>query len=145
MVDERHRKLHEHVAGKAGDAYRVGFYYDADEWEVVHVREDLATRRLHEELPDIRERVTDTRALVREEDYPPLGEARATTEVHENGVIVHFPEDGTRGTVVSLDRRVARNLTEFVVECTSILDVGGETRWRADGRPASEMRGTGTD
>ncbi|WP_435101903.1 hypothetical protein [Halarchaeum sp. P4] len=121
MADARHHALHEYVAEKAGDAYRVSFCYDADGMEILHIRDDLASRDLDEELPHVYERVCESGSLVSGDDYAPLGETRATTEIHEHGVVLHFPEDGERGMVVSLDVDVARQLSTFVVECTSFL------------------------
>lgn len=133
MVDPRHRQLHEFVEQQAGDAYRAAFHYDEDGIERIHVRDDLPRDRLEEVVPDVYDRVQRTRALLRKEDYPPLGPARATTEVHDDGVVLHFPESEKEGVIVSLDRDVARQLTGFVVRCTSILDSSSGVEYRASG------------
>jgi len=120
MVDERHRELHEFVADRAGESYRSAFHYEADDWHTIFVREDLPDE-LRESIPAAIERAREQRALLREEDYPPLGDAEATTEVHEHGVIVHFTLGPNRGTLISLDRDAARRLAGFVSQCLSIL------------------------
>ncbi|WP_379732395.1 hypothetical protein [Halolamina salina] len=131
MTEEHHRELHQFVKDRAGDAYRTAFHYEGDDWETLYVRDDLATDRLHNQLPDIVERARDTQALLREEDYPPLGAARATTEVHEDGVILHFPEGPTAGTLVSIDRDAARRLAGFVTRAMSILQSPSASAYRA--------------
>lgn len=132
MAEARHEKLNDYIEYRAGSTYRVGVYYDEDAWEFIHVRDDLRTDRLREYLSALHERLLEERALLREEDYPTLGEARATTEIHDNGVVVHFPEGEDQGTAISLDRDAARQLTGFIIECTGILQ--GER----SGRPASD-------
>lgn len=121
MVSSYHRELHQFVDERAGDAYRTAFYYDVDDWEAIHVRSDLQTQTLGEEVPDIIERARETEALLRKEDYPPIGETYATTEVHEDAIILHFPEGKHEGTILSLDPEAAQLLTGFITQCLSIL------------------------
>lgn len=128
MIEERHRELHQFIQERASGSYRSAFYYEGDNWEALYVREDVATERLHDELPDIVKRARQNQPLLREEDYPPLGELDATTEVHEDGVILHFPEGPDVGTIVSLDRDVARRLAGFVTQSMSILQQDPTTR-----------------
>jgi hypothetical protein len=138
MVSERHRKLHQYIKEQAGTAYRTAFHYDADCWETIHIRHDLQTEALGEELPDVIERARDTEPLVREDDYPPLGEAYAQTEIHEDGIVCLFPEGGHEGTIVSLDPDAARLLTGFVTRCLSILETPETETYRYRGRTTAE-------
>jgi len=129
MIQERHRELHQFILDRAGDAYRTGFHYREDGWKTMYIREDLATEQLENEMPDVIEQVRDRRALLSEETYPPLGEPQATTEVHDEGVIIHFPEGSAEGTIISLDREAARRLTGFVVQCQTILQTRTATQY----------------
>ncbi|GGN07265.1 hypothetical protein GCM10009021_02910 [Halarchaeum nitratireducens] len=97
------------------------FYYDEDDWTTIYVRDDLATERLRDSVPNIVERTREARALVREDDYERLGETTATTEVHDSGVVLHFPREDRRGVIISLDREAARRLSAFVSQCATIL------------------------
>lgn len=128
MSGGRHRELHQFVRERAGDAYRAAFRYDETGWGALHVRDDLRTEALEEEIPEIHEKLLRRRALLTEEEYPHLGGAEATVEIHGNGVLLHFPKNGGGGTVVTLDRDVARRLTSFVVECQSILEAPSRDR-----------------
>lgn len=121
MTRDRHRRLCEFVEDRVGDSLRGMVFYDESDWEAVYIRPDLATQELRAGLDDICDRARDARSLIREADYPPLGATAATVEVHENGVVLHFPEEPGSGTLVSIDRSVARDLSEFVVECTEVL------------------------
>ncbi|WP_430506017.1 hypothetical protein [Haloparvum sp. PAK95] len=122
MVENRHRALHQFVMERAGDSYRTAFYYHADGWETLHVREDVATEQLEESVPKAVERAREKRAFLRGEEYPPLGDTTATTEVHENGVIIHFPEKDREGVLISLDRDAAQKLASFVDQAISVLE-----------------------
>jgi len=121
MSASRHQELHEFMKEQAGDAYRAGFHYDDETWEAMYVRSDLATEELHENIPEVRKELVERGVLLSEEKYPPLGETHATTEVHENAVVMHFPQGPNEGTVISLDRKVTQKLTDFVLQCQSIL------------------------
>lgn len=132
MDSDRHRRLCEFVEDRVGDSLRGMVSYDESDWEAVYIRPDLATRELRAGLDDICDRARDARSLLREADYPPIGETTATTEVHENGVVLHFPRGPDSGTLVSLDRDVARHLTSFVIECSEILEPAAKGATRPD-------------
>lgn len=121
MVYSRHEKLDEYLRDRAGDAYRTAFRYDADGWELLYVREDLATHELHALLPNVVARVREAQAWVSEEEYGRFGATTATMEIHETGVLLHLPDGERAGVLVSLDVEAARNLVGFVAECKSKL------------------------
>lgn len=130
MIDERHRQLHRFIQERANMSYRSAFYYERDDWDALYIREDVATERLHDELPDVVKRARQNQPLLRKEDYPPLGEVRATTEVHEDGVVLHFPEGPESGTLVSLDCDVARRLAGFITQAMEILNSPTASEYR---------------
>jgi hypothetical protein len=138
MVSDRHEELHEFIRDRAGRSYRTAFHYDTDDWETIHVRHDLQTEELGEETPDVMERARESEPLVREEDYPPLGETYAKTEIHEDGIVFHFPEGPNEGTIVSLDPDAAQVLTGFVTRCLSILETPDSSTYRYRGPAATE-------
>jgi len=72
-------------------------------------------------------RARQNEPLLRAEDYPPLGKVHVTSEVHEDGVILHFPEGPEVGTIVSLDRDAARQLAGFVAQAMAILQSGSSS------------------
>ncbi|MFT4882854.1 MAG: hypothetical protein ACI8U4_000350 [Natronomonas sp.] len=130
MVSDRHRELHRFIKERAGSSYRTAFYYHADSWETIYVRNDLQTEALGEEAPGVMERARQAEPLVREEDYPPLGETYAQTEIHEDGIVFQFPEGPNEGTIVSLDPDTAQLLTGFVTRCLSILETPNSNTYR---------------
>lgn len=131
MIEERHRELHQFIQERARASYRSAFYYTGDDWEALYVRDDVASNRLRDELPDVVKRARQNQPLLHEDDYPPLGALSATTELHEEGVILHFPEGADEGTIVSLDRDAARRLAGFVSQAMSILRSPATMEYRA--------------
>jgi len=121
VITQPHRELHRFIEEQAGGAYRTAFRYTMDDWEAIYVRDDVATRQLKREVPRIIKRARESQSLLQEETYSALGELQATTEVHTDGVILHFHEAPEEGTVVSLDKEAARQLSDFLSGCTKIL------------------------
>lgn len=130
MIQKTHQELHRYLEERAGDAYRSAFHYKQDDWEAIYVREDLVTQQVKQDVPDLIERARTAQILLRDEEYPPLGKLTATTEVHENGVILHFVEADGEGTVVSLDVEAASRLSGFLSECQNILTSHEATKYR---------------
>ncbi|WP_459881305.1 hypothetical protein [Halorubrum gandharaense] len=129
MLSERHRRLHEYLKEEAGDSYRTAVHYDADDWDAIYGRPDLPPEELRDIVSTAVKRARAERALIPESEYPRLGRTHATTEVHENGVVIHLPEDGTKGTLISLDRSAASRLTEFVGTCSEIVHTPATERY----------------
>ncbi|MFB6077386.1 MAG: hypothetical protein ABEJ80_00230 [Halarchaeum sp.] len=121
MAARRHRELHSFLRERAGDAYRSAFRYDDDGWEAIYVRDDVRTRALERGASRAYEQIQQRQSLFPDDSLPMLGATQATTEVHENAIVMHFPESETSGTVVSLDRSAAQQLTGFVLACQERL------------------------
>jgi hypothetical protein len=111
------RMIHDHVDG----LFRAAFSYTAAGWEAEYIREDLQTRELRENIPMILERVRGNRTMIDSGDYRKLGEARATVELYDNGVLIHFRNSDSGGILVSLEAEAARDLAGFVDECAGVL------------------------
>ncbi|PSP66285.1 hypothetical protein BRC70_09080 [Halobacteriales archaeon QH_6_68_27] len=122
-MQESDRRLLELVRGRAGDAFRGAVRYDADEFTVLYVRDDIGTEELRAALPTIVERARADEPVVPVDIYGALGETQATVELQENAALVHFRRDtGGRGLLISLDRDVAQGLGSFIEKCLSVLD-----------------------
>lgn len=85
------------------------------------VRSDLATADLEAIVPTLADRARAQEPLVREDDYPEMGEQRASISLHEAAVLIQFDEGDRSGVVVTLETGVARNLSEFAAQCESVL------------------------
>lgn len=125
MDTNRHAKLVQFVKHRAKDNLRAVIRYGADDYEVLYLRGNLRTSILEQALPVLHEKILKNRGLVTEDEYPRLGAIQATTEIHENGILLHLVEGEHAGTAVTLDREAGQNLTQFVEECTRILRASG--------------------
>jgi len=121
-MSDRHRRLVELVRKQAGEHFRSAFRYDADSWDALYVRPDLATAGLEAIVPSLADRARAEEPLIRQSDYPGLGAQRASVSLHEEAVLIHFYEGSSSGVVLTLDTAVAPNLSEFVARCERVLD-----------------------
>jgi hypothetical protein len=116
-----HSQLIQLFHDQADWLFPAAFSYTATGWEPEYVRDDLKTRELRENIPEIIERVRGNRTMIDSGEYRQLGEARATVELYENGVLIHFRSRASEGVVVSLEAEAARDLAGFVDECAELL------------------------
>jgi hypothetical protein len=110
----RYERFVETVRERTGSALRgVGVYRD-DETALLYRRGDLdsgTTSRIHAVLDAATQR-----------DPAADGSAhRASVQLYEEAVVVHLPETDSRGTLLSLDPGVARELGGFIEECVVAL------------------------
>jgi|GEM_PF-893110 len=122
MPPNRYQPLVQLVHNRAGDAFRGAIRYDADGWEALYLRDDVATEALKSALSAIADRARADESTVPEAQYDRLGENQATVELYDHAAVLHFRESADSGIVVSLDRDVAQGLGQFVNSCNAVLD-----------------------
>lgn len=119
----QYQRLVELIETRAGENFRAAFQYDDEDWTALYLRSDLATDELRAVVPALADRARAHEPLIRERDYPEMGAHHASISLHDEAVLIQFHEGDRSGLVVTLDTAVARNLSEFVERCESILDV----------------------
>lgn len=127
MPQDRYQPLLQLIHGRAGDSFRAAVWYDADEWVVLYMREDVATQDLRSSMSELADRLRSAESLVPEQIYDRIGDTQAVVELHDNAVVLHFRETPTQGIVVSLDRDVAQGLGQFVNSCNAVLEDDSES------------------
>jgi hypothetical protein len=132
MPDERYQPLVQLIHNRAGDAFRGAVRYDADDWEALYLRDDVATEELKNALATITGRARADEPTVPPEQYDRLGENQTTVELYDRAAVLHFRESRDSGIIVSLDRDVAQGLGQFVNSCNAVLD-GRQPSGAADG------------
>lgn len=111
--------LAEYLSRRASDAFRGLAQYDGDDLDVRYARDDLGHDEMYERAEVIHRAVRprdDTNAL------DELGATRATIQMREDAVVLHFPVDEDVGYLVGLEPDVARDLSSFVSDCLRIID-----------------------
>jgi len=121
VTEERYQALRDQVHTRAGDAVRAIARYGTDDWELLYVREDVATDGLREAAPTLVERARDREPIITPDSYDLVGSTQATVELHELAAVVFLHESPTEGVVISLERDVAQGLGQFVNSCTAVL------------------------
>jgi hypothetical protein len=129
MPTDRYQPLLQLVHNRAGDAFRGAFRYDADAWEVLYLRDDVATEQLRDSMDALVDRARAAEPMVPQDVYDRVGETQAVVELHDRAALLHFRESPTDGIIVSLDRDVAQGLGQFVNSCKAVLNDDA----RADG------------
>lgn len=103
---------------QTGGATRgVGEYSDG-QVRLLYVRPDLQTDAFRKRAQEALEKAPDRHPLVVDDE---VGEWKADVEVHDHAIVIHLPTGSGRGILVSMDPEIARNLTNFVQECTEIV------------------------
>ncbi|GAB7093709.1 hypothetical protein JCM30237_08610 [Halolamina litorea] len=120
-MHDRYARLVRLISDYVDRNFRAAFQYDERDWTALYVRPDLATEDLQAAVPALADRARSHEPLVREPDYPELGTQRASISLHAEAVLVHFNEGPQSGVVATLETDVARNLSQFVARCESVL------------------------
>lgn len=118
-------RLTDFLENRAGDHLRSVLRYDADEKNVVHVRDDVADEYSDDEVAAV---MQDLRLEAIEKSYQENlydhGGLNCTVRCFDDAIELHFPRDETAGTVVALDADVLEAEATFVGEC---MDALGDT------------------
>ena len=118
MSRAKSNKLSEYLRNRADEFVRSVGYYNADDYELVYLREDVAAQYTEEELQAV---VDDLRleglAAPQQEDLYVLGKLNCTVRCFNRGVVMHFPHDRTSGTVAIMEYDAATQLHSFIAGC----------------------------
>lgn len=119
------KSMVEFLRQDAGPYLRSAFHYDAEEYELLYIRDDVDEQYTDEELQRV---VDDWRAKKWDGDeYERLlsvGNLHCTVRLFDEAIIFHFAQGPRVGTVVTLDPQAGRDLVEFVTECLRQLHLG---------------------
>lgn len=121
MGDEPHRELITYLRSQAGDYLRGVATYNAEEYSVLYLRDDLRTQHFETDLDKIHDRLRyESRA--REQRAFPFGPLDGTVRLFEEAMVLHYPHTQERGTVITLDPEVGRDLAAFMRECEKRIE-----------------------
>jgi hypothetical protein len=115
-------ELVDYVKDRAGGTLRVVNWYTEDDYGTLYIREDLDPEEVEKRVRAVSDRLTTVPTSETNEPLDALGDKKATVQVRENVVILHFPTDKEEGILVSLEDDAARDLHRFVKECVDRLD-----------------------
>jgi hypothetical protein len=117
------QELASYLDHRAGEALRAVGHYSEDEYEVVHLRDDLRQQYTDEEIQAIVEDLRwESFTKSSQEGQFHLGGLKCSIQAFEEGVVMHFPYDDQHGTLVSLDPGAARDLMQFIDDCLTRIE-----------------------
>jgi hypothetical protein len=117
------RELAEYLEQRAGDSLRAVGHYSTDDYEIVHLRDDVREQYSDDEIEDIVEDLRwESFAKSTQERQYRFGSLNCSIQAFEEGVVMHFPYDDNRGTLISLAPGAARQLIGFIDDCLSQIN-----------------------
>lgn len=121
MAWEDGTELTSYLKDTAGDYLRGVVSYNGNEYDIQFIRDDLRERRLKSEVDKMIDRLREE-SRSREHRAFPFGNLNGTVRSFEEAMVIHFPSTQSRGTVVTLDPEIARQLNTFVGSCLDRID-----------------------
>ena len=116
MAEGNNEELTPYLKQTAGEYLRGVVDYDGDEYEVQYIRDDLRKARLKSEVDKMVDRLRKESRSAERRAFP-FGEVNGTVRSLEKAMVMHFPDTQGRGTIVTLDPEVARQLNTFIGSC----------------------------
>ena len=121
MTEGRNTKLTPYLKETAGEYLRGVVWYEGEEYEIRYIRDDLRTQRLKSEVDKMIDRLRRESRAGERRSFP-FGEVNGTVRSFEEAMVMHFPNTQGRGTVVTFDPDVARQLNTFIGSCLDRID-----------------------
>lgn len=101
---------------QAGDYLRGVAIYDADNYDSLYVRDDVQAEHFEDEIDRMIDRLREESRARELRDFP-FDELNGTVRSFGDALVMHFPRPQERGTVITLDPEVARDLNTFMSQC----------------------------
>lgn len=121
MAREDGTELTSYLKDTTGEYLRGVVSYNGNEYDIQFIRDDLRERRLKSEVDKMIDRLRQE-SRSREHRAFPFGNLNGTVRSFEEAMVMHFPSTQSRGTVVTLDPEVARQLNTFIGACLKRTD-----------------------
>ena len=121
MSKEDVEELTPYLKETAGEYLRGVVWYEGEEYVIRYIRDDLRTQRLKSEVDKIIDRLRRESRAGERRSFP-FGEVNGIVRSFEEAMVMHFPSSQGRGTVVTFDPDVARQLNTFIGSCLDRID-----------------------
>lgn len=121
MTSDRHQDLLRYLKDQAGEYLRGVAVYTTDDYKIVYLRDDIRSPRFESEADAIITRIRQE-SRVREHRSFPFDDLRGTVRAFGDAMVMHFPRTQERGTVITLDPGVARDLNTFMGGCLKRIE-----------------------
>ena len=121
MAEDTHRNLIPYLKDTAGGSLRGIAVYDSTGYESLHVRDDVQAEHFESEVDKMIERLRQESRARELRDFP-FDELNGSVRSFGEALVMHFPRARERGTVITFDPQVARQLNTFISECLQRIE-----------------------
>ena len=121
MPGDAHRNLIPYLKDTAGDSLRGVAVYDSTGYESLYVRDDVQAEHFELEVDKMIDRLRQESQVRDLRDFP-FDELNGTVRSFGEALVMHFPRTRERGTVITFDPEVARQLNTFMSECLQRIE-----------------------
>lgn len=121
MVEDSSEDLLRFLKSQAGDYLRGLTVYHADGYESLYVRSDVQAAHFEDDVDRMIDRLRrESRA--RDQRAFPFDELNGSVRSFGEALVMHFPHTQERGTVITFDPGVARDLNTFMSQCLQRIE-----------------------
>lgn len=110
-------ELADYLANHVGSHLRAAAFYDENDFSLLYIKDELEELYTEDELEKIAEYMRREVRRSHAERVFKMGEFRCTLWGYEDGIVLHFPQGGSKGTILTLEAEAATRFNEFVREC----------------------------
>ena len=121
MSEDSHQHLITYLKDRAGEYLRGIAVYNPEGYETMYLRDDVRTKRFESEVDTMIDRLRQE-SRAREQRSFPFDDLNGTVRSFGDAMVMHFPQAQERGTVITLDPEVARQLNTFMSECLERIE-----------------------
>lgn len=109
-------ELVEYLSNRAGSHLRACAYYDETDYSILYLKDELDQQYTERELEKIADHMRQKVRRSRAERLFKMGEFRCSLLGYEDGLVLHFPQGGSKGTIITLEAAAASNFNTFTSE-----------------------------
>lgn len=108
---------------RVGPSLRTVTVYEPGEYDVAFIRDDLRTEYAAAEFDELIEAARSVHEILvpLQETAVPIGAHTATVHAFERAIVVQLAVTEEWGCLVSMDRTVGSNVSEFIKDCLARL------------------------
>jgi len=111
------KQLVDYLASRAGDMVRAVAFYTGDDYEILYIKDEIRAKYTEAEIERVADLLRAEPRRSRVESTFEMGEFRCSLLAFGDGIVMHFPQGGGTGTLVTLEVDAARQFSQFAAEC----------------------------
>lgn len=116
---EHAEALVRYLSDRGGSMVRSAIYYDEETIEMLYMRDDVQEQYTERDVERIANMLRQEKRRPKLEELFELGEFHCSLFGFRDGIVMHFPQGPSRGTLVSLDAQASAQFNEFAAECAA--------------------------